>query len=173
MTDSYVIPIDGLKVGRNTISRHVGKDFFESYDNSEIHGADLDVHVVLDKDSALHCEVRINGTLTVQCDRCLEDVDLPVKVEERIRIERGTDGADEIDGEEVVYVTYGSEGLDFGQIIYDYSILALPIKRVHDDGRCNPKMIGYISDGDFPEEGDDNSGEVYSPFAGLKGMLDK
>lgn len=66
--------------------------------------------------------------------------------------------------------------MDLSQTIYDFSYLALPMQRVHEDGECNPVAMRYLSGEDFEEKEADSSSEkdTYNPFAVLKGLnLDK
>ena len=119
----FVISVKGLKPGRSHLDWHADGQFFASFENSEIKDADLDIAVDIDNDEfEIAVECRIQGTVTVICDRCLEDLVLPVSTS----------------FEE-------DETLDLNQDIYDFVCLSLPMHRVHPDGECNEETLRYLS----------------------------
>lgn len=119
----FVISVKGLKPGRSHLDWHADGQFFASFENSEIKDADLDIAVDIDNDEfEIAVECRIQGTVTVICDRCLEDLVLPVSTS----------------FEE-------DETLDLNQDIYDFVCLSLPMRRVHPDGECNEETLRYLS----------------------------
>ncbi len=173
MTEDFIIPLNGLKSGKTAFSWRAGKEFFEKFGNSEIIDADIVVNAEAEKSGTyLGVDCRLEGTLTVPCDRCLEDLTLPVCAEARLSVKFGAEPADvaeNVAGEdrEVVYLPDDGADMDLSQTIYDYAYLALPMQRIHEEGQCNPAVLKYLNGGDFaePEErGEDN------PFAVLKGL---
>ena len=119
----FVISVKGLKPGRSHLDWHADGQFFASFENSEIKDADLDIAVDIDNDEfEIAVECRIQGTVTVICDRCLEDLVLPVSTS----------------FEE-------DETLDLNQDIYDFVCLSLPMRKVHPDGECNEETLRYLS----------------------------
>ena len=124
----FIVKLIGLGQGKSAFSWHAGAEFFERFGNSEILDADLNVDLVLvNHGITIDAECRINGTVTVPCDRCLEDLELEV----------GT-------GFEESYVNDGDD-LDFSQDVYDFVCVALPMQRVHEEGECNQETIKYLS----------------------------
>ena len=123
----FKVPIGVLKAGRNDFSWHADVDFFEAFGSSEILAADLDVRIGLDyEDLSIEVEGTIDGTVTVACDRCLEDLVIPVH-------------ASFEDEREV------SRELDFSQDVYDYVLTSLPMIRTHAEGECNEETTKYLS----------------------------
>ena len=117
--------------------------------------------------------------MTVACDRCGDDVSLPIRtaISQSVKF-----GAEPVSGEEVVvsaederetvYLPEDGDELDMSQTVYDFACLALPMRKVHKDGECDPAALRFLSDGDFvPEEKSEES--VESPFAVLKGLFDE
>ena len=177
MTDFLMIPLNGLPAGKSDFSWHAGKEFFDDFDNSEILDADLDVCVEVDKSgSYLGADIRVAGTLTVPCDRCLEALEMPVDETVRLSFKFGDEPAggqaDPAEGErETVWLPTDGGDIDLGQIVYDYACLALPMQRVHAEGECNPDAYRWLEKGDaeLPEPAD---APADSPFAALKGLFD-
>ena len=172
MNGNFIIPLNGLATGKNEYSWRVGKEFFESFDNTEIIDAELDASVVIEKSGryvGVDCEVV--GDVTVECDRCLDELELPVDVEIRLSVKYGTEEAsDEVqEGErEVIFVPEDGAELDMSQIIYDYVCLSLPMQRVHEDGECNPEVLKRLG---MSEGGNGDDEVIDSPFAALKNLF--
>lgn len=124
----FIVNLIGLASGESHYDWHADAEFFGIFDNSEILDADLDIELILNNHGVtVDAECYIDGTVTVACDRCLENLEIPVST-----------------SFEDSYVTDG-EDLDFSQDIYDYVCIALPLQRVHEDGECNPDTIKFLS----------------------------
>lgn len=126
----FVIPIKGLKAGRNDFEWNVGKEFFESFESTEVLDAELFVEVSVECDGdSIELECAIDGSVTVTCDRCLEPLKLPVSTE----FELGDDELDPV------------RDIDLRQDVYDFVMIALPMQRVHPEGGCNGETLKYLS----------------------------
>lgn len=171
MSDVFIIPLNGLTAGKNERFWKVGKEFFESFENSEILDAELDVTALVEKSGryvGVDCEVE--GRVTVECDRCLGELDMPIDVEIRLSVKFGDEESSEEhqEGErEVIFVPETDAELDLSQIIYDYVCLDLPMQRVHEDGECDPAAMKHLSEGAAPEVRE----VADSPFASLKDLI--
>ena len=172
MDTGFVIPLNGLAVGENRFSWQAGKEFFESFENTEVLDAQLDISVSAEKSGRyIGVDCNVCGRLVVECDRCLEELEMPVDVDILLSVKFGeSDSSEEVqDGErEVVFIPVENTELDMGQIIYDYVCTSLPMQRVHEPGGCSPEVMSYFDsdeDESRPEEGEDN------PFAALKDMF--
>ena len=171
MNDGFIIPLNGLTAGQHEFSWKVGKEFFEGFDNSEILDAELDAYVRVEKSGrylGIDCEV--TGDVVVECDRCLDDLSMPVDLEIRLSVKYGDEeSSDEHqEGErEVIFIPATDAEFDMSQIIYDYVCLGLPMQRVHEDGECNPEAIKYLSAAEPAAAVQDEN----NPFASLKELF--
>ncbi len=172
MEDKFIIPLNGLAAGDNEFSWQAGKEFFEAFENTEILDAELVVNVTAEKSGryfGIDCE--IDGTVTVACDRCLEDLEMPVGTEIMLSVKFGDEETSEEhqEGErEIVFIPEGDALFDMSQIIYDYVCLALPMQRLHGEGECNPETLKYLGAAD---PADTEVVEENNPFAALKGLI--
>lgn len=124
----FVVRLIGLAVGTSRMEWSAGREFFERFGNSEILEAGLRVTATLRNHGlTLDVSCEIEGSVTVACDRCLEDLQLPV----------------ETSFEETF--TPDSDELDLSQDVYDYVCISLPLRRVHPDGECNGETTKYLS----------------------------
>ena len=170
MNDNFIIPLNGLTAGKNEFFVRAGKAFFESFENEEILDADLQIRISVEKSGRyIGVDCDIEGVLTVECDRCLELLKMPVDEQVRLSVKFGDEEVSVMgqEGErEVIFVKEDDAQLDMSQIIYDYSCLALPMQRMHEEGECDPEAMRYYGVAQVDEQGD---GE--NPFAALKGMF--
>ena len=169
MSNNFIIPLNGLAAGENRFSWHAGKEFFEAFENTEILDADLDVSVMVEKSGryvGVDCEV--DGAVVVACDRCMEDLRMPICTDIMLSVKFGEEESseDHQEGErERVFIPEGDAEMDLSQILYDYICLALPMQRYHKDGECNPEVMRYLERGELTEK------DVNNPFAALKDLM--
>ena len=124
----FEIPVKGLKNGKNVFHWHSDGSFFREFGESGILDADLEIAAEVDyEDYSVTLACRIDGSVVVACDRCLEDLTLPVHA----AYERDDYGDARI--------------LDLSQDIYDEVCVSLPLRKVHPDGECNAETMKYLS----------------------------
>ena len=173
MNNGFIIPLNGLAAGQHEFCWQVGKEFFESFENSEILDSELNVTARVEKSGRyLGIDCDVEGTVTVECDRCLDELEMPIEVEIRLSVKYGEEeSSDEHhEGErEVVFVPETDAEFDMSQIIYDYVCLDLPMQRIHEDGDCNPDALKHLSAGPAPVS--DGGEDGNNPFAALKDMF--
>lgn len=150
MYAKYSIPIHGLKEGHHDFVFDIDSDFFESFEESEVKEGSIKVVAGLVKEAThLDIGIKMNGTLTVACDRCLDDMDYPITFEGRVSVRSGVERSEE--DLDVIFVQDDVLELDLSQYFYDAIMLSLPIQRVHpddEDGKsgCNPLMLKKIDE---------------------------
>ena len=124
----FVVKLTAMAPGTNRFSWHAGAEFFETFGNVEILDADLEVTAdVISRGLTVDAACTIAGGVTVACDRCLEDLVIPVEV-----------------SFEETYTPEGGE-LDLSQDVYDFVCISLPLQRVHPEGECNQETTKYLS----------------------------
>ena len=170
----YKIHISGLAQGSYRYEFPVGGDLFREYENQQIKDADMNIEVVVEKGSGwMNAKVKGKGTVTVECDRCLEDMNVPVEFAQNLAIRSAHFGEDAEESDEYIIVDPSETEVDLKQFIYDYICINLPLSRVHPDGECNPKMLERLSSLQAAQGSGQQDKDVYSPFSGLKEFLEK
>ncbi|MCM1501678.1 MAG: YceD family protein [Bacteroidales bacterium] len=171
MESNFIIPLSVLAQGHTGFAWSIRKDFFTEFGNAEIIDANLSVEADVEKSGQyLGIDCKINGTVTVPCDRCLGNLECPVDAIVKLSIKYGvaSDGMDE--GErEVICLPANDTDLDMAQTIYDYACLSLPIQRVHEDGACDPETVKHL--GLKRTEEEQGAQMENNPFTALKGMF--
>ncbi|MBK9285248.1 MAG: DUF177 domain-containing protein [Sphingobacteriaceae bacterium] len=124
----YKIAFGGLPVGNHEFEFEVKDKFFQNFEYSEIEKADLKVKMLLIKqNNTLKAEFNIEGTIGVDCDRCLKSFDLPVEANESLVIKFGNP---EESNDEILVINEGETEFDISQYLYEYALLALPARKV-------------------------------------------
>ena len=140
MANVYEIDLASLKEGKEyDYDFHIGGDFFESRENSQITGADVDVHLNIEKrHDAYMLEFDFAGDLEAPCDRCLDPVTVPIDTTYDILVRHGEEFDDSRD--DLLIIPDNRNELDVSGIIYDTLLLEIPIRCVHAEGGCNAEM---------------------------------
>lgn len=146
--DKYSIPFAGLAKGDHQFEFEIDDKFFESFENSVIHKAQ--VHVELDFNKAetlLTLSFRMTGTITQTCDRCLEEFDIPVNINQILLVRFGIPGVGETD--DIIVIAHSDHHINVAQHIYDYLSLQVPMRVVHPDDEngnpgCNPEFLARL-----------------------------
>ena len=171
---NYVIPLNGWAAGERNYRWHAGNEFFQKFDNTEILDAAVEVEARAVKSGHyIGVDLDIRGHVTVACDRCLEDLQLPVEAHPAFSVKFGEEVSSEEEmregSREILFLSASDTDLDLSQVIYDYVCLSLPMQRVHEEGGCNPDTVRFLGH----EPVDEEAGETNSPFAALKGLFDE
>ena len=170
----FIVPLSGLAPGKTHFRWHAEGQFFSAFENSEILDADLVVDVWAEKSGRYAAvDLGIEGTVVVECDRCLGDLELPVSVHPSFSIKYG-DASEETssatgDGREILMLPETDADLDLTQVIYDYVCISLPLSRVHPEGECDQETVKYLHSEDEGEE--EPAAMAENPFAALKDLL--
>jgi len=144
----FIIPFSGLKVGNHPYTFEIEDKFFEHFEYSEIKKGNIHVDCMLDKQVRMMVLFfDLTGRITVPCDRCGEEFDLPVEGSQKLIVKFGLDHKEE--AEDILVITEKEHELDISQFLYEYVHLLLPIKKTHgtdENGKslCDPEVTRYI-----------------------------
>jgi len=156
MSSSYSIQLSGLKEGHHTIDFEIDKEFFEQLEESEVKEGSLIANIEMDKRSThLDMIIRVSGSVSISCDRCLEMFSQPVNSENRLLVKFGKSIEDT--DPDILSIPADAFELDLQQQIYEFIMLALPIKRVHPADKngkstCDPVMLKKLDELIIEEE---------------------
>ena len=145
MQGTFDIELSQLKDGKAyEYDWKIGKDFFESRENTDILESDVDVHLNLEKrHEGYLLEFDFVGSIESPCDRCLEAVRIPVDTTYDIMVRHGEEYDDSRD--DVLVIPEGWTKLDVAPLIYDTLLLEIPLRCVHAEGECNAEMTERLS----------------------------
>jgi uncharacterized metal-binding protein YceD (DUF177 family) len=136
---TFKLPLKSLSHGEHLFNYHLDKQFFTNMENTDIHGADLEVKLTLNyKGDVYDLDFSISGEIVLLCDRCLDELHQPVNAGYHIIVKYGDKYCD--DSDEVLEIPDTENYLNVAYMIYDTVVLAIPIKHVHPHGQCNKVM---------------------------------
>ena len=122
---------------------HLGKQFFVNMESADIRDADLTVDLaIIHKSGLYNMDFAVSGSVTLLCDRCLDDLILPIETAYHIAVKYGDDYND--DSDELLVIPESDNYLNVAYMIYDTVSLAIPIKHVHPLGKCNRAMSAIL-----------------------------
>ena len=130
VTNEFLIPFVGLKLGKHQFEYQVNKKFFDEFDYDEFETADIKVNVVFEKKSnMLELAFKHKGSVYVPCDLTGEMFDLPVKGKIKLVVQFGEQFNN--DNEELLILQHGEFQIDIKQYVYEMIALSIPLKKVH------------------------------------------
>ena len=130
VTNEFLIPFVGLKLGKHRFDFEINKKFFDSFDYHEYENCDIKATVILEKKAImLELSFKHKGTVYVPCDTTNEMFDLPVKAKLNLVVQFGEEYNN--DNEELLILPHGEFQIDVSQYIYEMIVLSIPLKRVH------------------------------------------
>lgn len=148
MSSSETLTIDLRKATDAPLGlqQTLGDQFFASLEQDEILGGEIEVaiHVKAQAGDSFRVSVDLHGAVRTICDRCLEEVTLPVEAHEQMTIRYGEETTEQDDEYDVTVIPFTATTYDMSWDVYEFTALALPMQRTHPDGECNADMAQYI-----------------------------
>jgi len=142
--ETYKIDLKGLKDDVSVCDFDLTDDFFKSLKDSQLEHGALHVSVSIRKMSGFfELQFHTEGTVTVSCDRCLDDMEQPIEADNSLVVKLGDTYREDDD---TVTIDEQEGILDVAWFIYEFIMLAIPIKHVHAPGKCNSVMMQKLSE---------------------------
>ncbi len=137
----YKIAYRGLGEGVHSFEFDMGADFFDSFEATRGTEGLVKAKVDIVKSSLL-MEVRMemNGSVKAICDRCLEEMDLPIKGAMRLYVKQGGKEDEDSGDDDFILLSQDADYLDLSEPLYEMFMLNYPLRVVHPEGECNPEM---------------------------------
>lgn len=141
----FTIPFAGLKTGKHRYHFIITKEFLIHYNIQEINDINCELDFSLDKQSTmLTLHFMLDGKVETLCDRCGDNLSIPVFSDQELYIKFGQAGGEE--NEKIVIIPVSETEIDISQYIYEFITFAIPFKKVHPEGGCNPESIKKLKE---------------------------
>ena len=143
----FAIPVKGLLDGSHQYEFRLEDEFFKHFEASPIDRAQLVVKLNLDKQvDLLVMNLNIKWFIPTSCDRCLADIQLPIDKSYKLVVKRAEGLSDDPD---LVHLAPDAHELAFGELLYDYACLSVPLIKRFDcsslaEPPCNLEVLKYI-----------------------------
>lgn len=149
----------GLKKGVHQFQYIIDSSFFKEFEHSPIEEGVLEVDLEFNKKhNFFELDFQIEGKIKAECDRCSDDFNLGVDVEDQIiiQIQQAENISDERDLD-ILSIPTDSIVINVAHLIYEIIVLSLPIrKNCSDDSidgkKCNAKIIKILKKNQHSEE---------------------
>ncbi|MBI5451522.1 MAG: DUF177 domain-containing protein [Gammaproteobacteria bacterium] len=113
----------------------------------------------------------IRGQLRLQCQRCLNDMVLPVDIELALALVHSEDEANRLVADLEPAIVPSSSTISLHELVEDEVLLVLPIVALHDDAECGIE-VGQVADAAQHDEQPARP-NPFAVLAGLKGKSTK
>ncbi len=178
--DKILLPYRDLGVDTQYLKFELGNDFFSCLANPELLSGDVKVEIkALKINAGVKLNLKIEGVVDVECDRCLESCPIEICVESDVAVREGELSEDY--DQDTLWISSSDNEIDLTQYIYESIMLALPYQRVHGvdkngDSLCNKEMLDkfkIVSDQEFEQIISDNNKSNNPQWAKLEELKEK
>lgn len=139
----YKLPLKSLPEGTHEFHYDLGKQFFENMESNDIRDAKVAVDLTVTyRNGVYDLAFACDGTVTVACDRCLDDLELPIETAYHVTVKYGDSYKE--DSDEFIEIPESDNYLNVAYMIFDTVSLAIPIKHIHPLGKCNRAMSSLL-----------------------------
>ncbi|WP_170067751.1 YceD family protein [Neolewinella xylanilytica] len=144
---AFILPLKGLGKGFYEFDLRVDRDFLTNFPESPIQVADIDLHLIVDKQSReMVVDLNFAGTVATHCDRCLADIDLPVSDRSQLIVKFTAEANEQQDEGEIVYLHPDTNDFNLAPFVYEAVVLSIPMIRTYD---CRSGEPPYPCDEDL------------------------
>ena len=118
--------------------------FFADIDGPEVQKGKVKVLLTVKKSShAFELNFQTEGSVWVPCDRCLDDMEIPVTSTDKLMVKFGREYGEE--GDNLIVIPEEDGDINVAWFMYEFVSLSVPMKHVHAPGKCNKSMTGKLS----------------------------
>ena len=141
----YKIAHRGLGEGVHSFEFVMDDNFFDCFDVTKGTKGKVNARVEIVKSSLLmEVRMKIDGVVKAICDRCLEEMDLPVRGELNLYAKYGE--REEGNDDDFIVLAQDEDYLDLSESLYEIYMLNYPLRVVHPEGECNEEMERVLED---------------------------
>lgn len=153
----YNVSFSGLSLGQHDFKFHITQPFFDLFEfEQDFQKPDLNLELILDKkNNFLELEFKLEGNVELNCDLTNEPFNQEIKGESAVIVKFGEEY--DYSDDEVWVIPHGEHMLNVAQMIYEMTLLALPLKRVHPDvesGKSHSEMLSLLNQYSIENEED-------------------
>lgn len=140
--NDYILNFNDLPDGKHNFEYKLNNDFFEQFDEIEINQGEIEVKIVAEKRlSTVDLTFDINGKVILPCNRCLDEMTLPIEAQEKILVKFGDFAEDNAE----IIVIKENEDFDISWLLYELIATSVPMQYSHGEGECNKDMMRQIN----------------------------
>ena len=155
----YNVDLKNLTPGIHEFEYLLENKFFVDIDGDQVQKGKVKVNLTVKRSSMMfEMNFQIEGVVMVPCDRCLDDMEIPIDTHNRLVVKFGKEYAEESD--EVVVIPEDEGAINLAWFLYEFIALAIPMKHVHAPGKCNKAVTSKLSK-HLKTDANEDSDEVF------------
>ncbi|MCD8298020.1 MAG: DUF177 domain-containing protein [Prevotella sp.] len=140
--ESFKIDLKNLKEENTRFDFNLDDTYFETIGGSEVNGGKVSVTLNVHKGSSFfELDFHAEGIVNIPCDICLDMMEQPICADNRLTVKFGEEYSEDGD---YITVEKNDGTLDVSWLIYEFVALSIPIKHVHESGKCNNEMMRIL-----------------------------
>lgn len=169
----YNVQFSGLSEDVHEFQYEIKDAFFKEFENAVVDGGDIQVDLVLDKQTTLiTMNFSFKGIAQVMCDRCAAVNPYPVEGTSRLILKLGEGEADD---DELVILPRGEYEYNIAQHLYEEIGLSLPLRVVpcevtNDTSMCDQSVIERLENMLVDETPEDEEEQIDPRWEKLRGL---
>jgi uncharacterized metal-binding protein YceD (DUF177 family) len=138
----YNIILKDITEGVRTFEFELNDDYFTKIDSPEVKKGSLLAKVTVQKKvNTYELSFLVEGIIYIPCNRCLDDMEQPIRHDEKIQVKFGANYSEE---NEIVIVPESEGSINVAWFLYEFIVLNIPIKHIHAPGECNKNMVNKL-----------------------------
>ena len=142
--DKYKIDLKGMQVDSVKYEFLLDNLFFAHIDAPEVQKGKVNVVLNVKRTShAFELSFETEGIVWIPCDRCLDEMELPIDSSDKLMVKFGREFAEE--GENLVVIPEEEGEINVAWFMYEFIALSVPMKHVHGPGKCNKSMSSKLN----------------------------
>jgi uncharacterized metal-binding protein YceD (DUF177 family) len=142
---SYIIEFAGLKNGIHSFEFNLDKNFLELFPIEDTIDMNIDLAVELEKsDSMLSINCFIKGKTIQPCDSCGELCEIELENEDQLMVKFSSNAEQTEDTDNLMVLGLNEHKVDISQFVYELVVLSTPLKRTHEEGKCNEVNLSLL-----------------------------
>ena len=140
---NFEIDLKAMEGDTQDFSYTLDDSYFHSLETTEVRNGLVNAQVTVKKHAGSYeLDMHVDGTVVIQCDRCLDDMNQPVDADYKLFVKFGPEYLDE--GDDLVVVPEDEGKVNVAWFLYEIVALAIPIQHVHEPGACNQEMMQIL-----------------------------
>ncbi|MDR0940171.1 MAG: DUF177 domain-containing protein [Mediterranea sp.] len=142
--DAYNIDLKGMRADSATYEFALDNLYFAHIDGQEVQKGKVRVTLNVKRTAgAFELNFQTEGMVYVPCDRCLDDMELPITSSDKLRVKFGHEYAEEAGN--LIVIPEAEGAINVAWFMYEFIALSIPMKHVHAPGKCNKAMTGKLN----------------------------
>lgn len=158
--DKYKIELKGMQTDSVTHEFLLDTLFFTHIDGPEVQKGRVNVVLTVKRTPrAFELHFQTEGVVKVPCDRCLDEMELPVCSTDTLMVKFGTEYAEE--GDNLIIIPEVEGALNVAWFMYEFIALTIPMKHIHAPGKCNKTVTSKLSKHLRTDSSDESSDDSF------------